>query len=93
MSQFSPDEATHSVLQQSEVPTYLLDPKTLAGRPLSEATDIFETDFEDDSSEFEENYSLKDSFNAVCDLEQRPQYTTDSVVGREETKPNDHLFI
>ena len=93
MSQFSPDEATHSMLQQSEVPTYLLDPKTLAGRPLSEATEIFETDFEDDSSEFEENYSLKDSFNTVCDLEQRSQYTTDSIAGRKETQPNNYLFI
>ena len=67
MIEFSPEEATHPRLQQSKVPTYLLDPKTLAGRPLSEATEIFETDFEDDSSEFEENYPLKDSFNTVCD--------------------------
>lgn len=67
MIEFSSEEATHPRLQQSKVPTYLLDPKTLAGRPLSEATEIFETDFEDDGSEFEENYSLKDSFNTVCD--------------------------
>ncbi|KAI7523725.1 hypothetical protein KC316_g18894, partial [Hortaea werneckii] len=76
MIEFSSEEATHPRLQQSKVPTYLLDPKTLAGRPLSEATEIFETDFEDDSSEFEENYSLKDSFNT--DERRRSQTTISS---------------
>ena len=93
MSPFSLEEAIDSVSPHSKVPTYLLDPQTSAGRPLSEATEIFETDFEDDSSDFEENYSLKDSFNTVCDLEQRPQYTTDSIVGRKKAKPNYYLFI
>ncbi|KAI7301874.1 hypothetical protein KC315_g16397 [Hortaea werneckii] len=76
MSPFSLEKASDSVLPHSKVPTYLLDPQTLAGRPLSEATEIFETDFEDDSSDFEENYLLKDSFNT--DERRRSQTTISS---------------
>lgn len=39
-----------------------------ASRPLSQATEIFDTDFEDDNSDFEEDSdnSPKGSFETVC---------------------------
>ena len=57
-------QASGDVLQQSKTQSFLTL-RTSAERPLSEATEIFDTDFEDDSSDFEEQYSYKGSFETV----------------------------
>lgn len=38
----------------------------LAPRPLSTATEMYDTDFEDDNSDIEEEYSPRISLNSVC---------------------------
>jgi hypothetical protein len=42
--------------------------KALAPRPVSEATEMFDTDFEDDESEADEADSPRFSLNSVCAL-------------------------
>jgi hypothetical protein len=39
--------------------------KALAPRPMSTATEMFDTDFEDDGSDIEEDYSPRISLNSV----------------------------
>ena len=47
------------------------DMKALAPRPMSSSTEMFDTEFEDDNSEIEEeeeeDYSPRISINSVCD--------------------------
>lgn len=50
--------------QRTKIQSFL-EPRASAARPLSEATEIFDTDFEDDGSEFEDEYSPKGSFETV----------------------------
>lgn len=61
MDPITPLEAGGEMFQRGKTQSFL-DTRTSAGRPLSSATD---TDFEDDSSEFEEEYSPKGSFETV----------------------------
>ena len=42
-----------------------LDMKALAPRPVSASTEMFDTEFEDDGSEIEEDYSPRISINSV----------------------------
>jgi hypothetical protein len=46
--------------------------KALAPRPMSTATEMFDTDFEDDdNSDIEEDYSPRISLNSVCSHSRR----------------------
>ena len=67
MDSVSPLEAGREVFQRSKTPSSL-QPRNIIPRPMSEATEMFDTDFEDDSSDFEEEWSPKASFETVSDL-------------------------
>ena len=69
MDPITPLEAGGEMFQRAKTPSFL-EPRSMSARPPSEATEMFDTDFEDDSSAFEEEYSPKGSFETVsCKLQ------------------------
>ena len=65
MTPITPLESGVEMFQKGKLQPFFAA-RTGSTRPISEATEIYDTDFEDDSSEFEEDYSHKYSFNSVC---------------------------
>jgi len=57
---------------QRGTPDPFFNMKALAPRPLSNATEMYDTEFEDDSSDIEEDYSPRISLNSVCSFLQNP---------------------
>ncbi|KAK5137668.1 hypothetical protein LTR08_007963 [Meristemomyces frigidus] len=75
MDSITPVEPSGEMLQQAKTRSFR-EARRSSQRPLSEATEIFDTDFEDDSSDFEEEYSPKSSFET--DDRRRSQTTISS---------------
>lgn len=64
MTPVTPLEPGVEMFERSKTESFFFPPRTGSSRPLSEATEIFDTDFEDESSVFEED-SPKYSFESV----------------------------
>lgn len=64
MTPTTPFQAGGDVFTHAKMSS-LMPPRSQSARPASGTTEILETDFEDDESEFEE-YSAKSSFDSVC---------------------------
>ena len=62
----SPMDPRMEMFQKREPTRPFFNMKALAPRPLSNATEMFDTDFEDDDSEVEEGDSPRISLNSVC---------------------------
>lgn len=89
--------AAHVGVQDSQSHTlrtpFTSPSKTPYTRPLSEATEIYETDLEDDESLFEEN-SPKPSFGSVSNGFTTFTYSrTDLAPVRQQKKERNHDFI
>jgi len=54
------------MFQRGQPKDQFFNMKALAPRPISTATEMFDTDFEDDMSEIEEADSPRLSLNSVC---------------------------
>jgi hypothetical protein len=54
------------MFQKGEPVEPFFNMKALAPRPVSDATEMFDTDFEDDDSEVDEADSPRLSLNSVC---------------------------
>lgn len=63
------------MFQRGELKDPFFNMKALAPRPVSNATEMFDTDFEDDDSEVEEADSPRFSLNSVCCLTLLPIFT------------------
>lgn len=70
-SPLSPVDPRVEMFQKGEPKEPFFNMKALAPRPVSDATEMFDTDFEDDDSEVEEADSPRFSLNSV-----RPFYPT-----------------
>ncbi|OCL07413.1 hypothetical protein AOQ84DRAFT_341889 [Glonium stellatum] len=81
MTPITPLESGVEMFQRGKLQPFFAA-RTGSARPLSEATEIYDTDFEDDSSEFEEDYSPKYSFNSN---ESRKSQTTISTMDEVQT--------
>lgn len=66
MTSNAPLQTGGEMFARAKTPS-LIPPRSQSARPASAATEILETDFEDDESEFEE-YSAKSSFDSVRKL-------------------------
>lgn len=90
----TPREASGQMFQQRTKTQSFPKARTSAARPLSEATEFLDTDFEDDSSEFEE-YSPKGSFETVGWQRYSGTRTrdTNNYTGRQKTKSNNNLVV
>lgn len=69
MSPMSPIDPRVEMFQKGQPTDAFFNMKALAPRPLSDATEMFDTDFEDDDSEVEDN-SPRLSINSVSEHHQ-----------------------
>jgi hypothetical protein len=61
----SPIDSRVEMFQRGQRKDAFFNMKALAPRPMSEATEMFDTDFEDDDSDVENNNSPRLSVNSV----------------------------
>jgi len=66
--------------------------KALAPRPVSDATEMFDTDFEEDQSELEDNNSPRLSINSVSTIIAPLSPSTNGDTERQ-AKWNDDIFL